>query len=130
MKKITLSVAVLLGSLAAKSQTEYIDLTTKGIFNRSEMVVYNDEINYEDLEYLYIGKFNDNYHWVEYTNDKKMNFNVVITMSDNQGDTRELCTKKDDEEAKCRVVDAFATQYKLKVEGNKYEIFISKPNVN
>ena len=34
-----------------------------------------------------------------YTNVKKMNFNVVITMSDNQGDTRELCIKKDDEEA-------------------------------
>ena len=43
---------------------------------------------------------------------------------------RKYKAKKDDEEAKCRVLDAFATQYKIKVEGNKYEIFISKPNVN
>ena len=52
MKKITLSVAVLLASASAKAQTEYIDLTTKGIFGRSEMVVYNGITNYNDLEYL------------------------------------------------------------------------------
>ena len=52
MKTITLSVALLLGSIAAKAQTEYVDITTKGIFGRSEMVLYNDDTNYNDLEYF------------------------------------------------------------------------------
>ena len=125
MKKITLSVAALLGSLAAKSQAvEYIDLTTKGIFNRSEMVVYNNDIDYNDLEYLYIGKSNDNYHWVEYTNAGK----IVVTMSDNPGDTRELCIKRNDDKTTCEVVDAFATSYEFKAS-KKFQIWISKPNV-
>ena len=56
MKKITLSVAVLLGSISTKAQTtEYIDISSKKIFGRSEMVVYNDDTNYNDLEYLYLG---------------------------------------------------------------------------
>jgi sulfite reductase beta subunit-like hemoprotein len=124
MKKITLSVAVLLGSIAAKSQTEYIDLTTKGIFGRSEMVVYNDDTSYSDLEYLYISRRNSNYHWVEYTNADK----IVVTMSDNVGDTRELCTKRNNNKTKCEVVDAFATSYTFKAS-KKFQIWISKPNV-
>ena len=124
MKKITLSVAVILGSLAAKAQTEYIDVTTKGIFGRSEMVVYNDDYSYDDLEYLYIGRSNDNYHWVEYTNAGK----IVITMSDNAGDTRELCTKRNDDKTTCEVVDAFATSYKFDAS-KKFQVWISKPNV-
>ena len=125
MKKITLSVAVLLGSLAAKSQAvEYIYLTTKGVFSRSEMVLYNDNTNYDDLEYLYIGRNNDNYHWVEYTNAGK----IVVTMNDNAGDTRELCTKRNEEKTNCEVVDAFATSYEFKAS-KKFQIWISKPNV-
>ena len=125
MKKLTISVAVLLGGLAAKAQSvEYIDVTTKGIFGRSEMVVYNDDTNYDDLEYLYIGKYNENYHWVEYTNAHK----IVITMSDSPGDTRELCTKRNNSKTKCEVVDAFATSYKFRAS-KKFQIWISKPNV-
>ena len=124
MKKITLSVAVLLGSIATKAQTEYIDVTTKGIFGRSEMVVYNDDYSYNDLEYLYIGRNNDNYHWVEYTNAEK----IVITMSDNAGDTRELCTKRNNDKTTCEVVDAFATSYKFNAS-KKFQVWISKPNV-
>jgi len=124
MKKITLSVALLLSGYVTKAQTEYIDLTTKSIFGRSEMVVYNGDTNYNDLEYLYIGRKNDNYHWVEYTNADK----VVITMSDNAGDTRELCTKRNNKKLKCEVVDAFATSYTFK-PSKKFQIWISKPNV-
>ena len=124
MKKITLSVAVLLGSIATKAQTEYIDVTTKGIFGRSEMVVYNDDYGYNDLEYLYIGRNNDNYHWVEYTNAGK----IVVTMSDNSGDTRELCTKRNNDKTTCEVVDAFATSYTFKAS-KKFQVWISKPNV-
>ena len=124
MKKITLSVALLLGGYVTKAQTEYVDVTTKGIFGRSEMVLYNDDANYNDLEYFYIGRYNDNYHWVKYTNADK----VVVTMSDNAGDTRELCTKYNEEPTTCEVVSAFATSYAFNAS-KKFQIWISKPNV-
>lgn len=124
MKTITLSVALLLGSVAAKAQTEYVDITTKGIFGRSEMVVYNDNTNYNDLEYFYLGRNTDKYHWVKYTNAN----DIVVTMSDDIGDTRELCTKRNNEELVCEIVDAFATVYKFKAS-KIFEIWISKPNV-
>ncbi len=124
MKTITLSVALLLGGVAAKAQTEYVDITTKGIFGRSEMVLYNDNTNYNDLEYFYLGKNTDKYHWVEYTNAK----DIVVTMSDDIGDTRELCTKRNGKKLVCEVVDAYATVYKFKAS-KIFEIWISKPKV-
>ena len=122
MKKLTLSVAILLGCVAAKAQTEYVDITTKGIFGRSEMVLYNDNTNYKDLEYFYLGRNSDKYHWVKYTNANK----VVDTMSDDVGDTRELCVKRNDQELQCEVVDAFATVYEFKAS-KIFEVWISKP---
>ena len=124
MKTITLSVALLLGGVAAKAQTEYVDITTKGIFSRSEMVLYNDNTNYNDLEYFYLGRNTDKYHWVKYTNAD----DIVVTMSDDIGDTRELCTKRNGKELVCEVVDAYATVYKFKAS-KTFEIWISKPNV-
>lgn len=124
MKKITLSVALLLGGVAAKAQTEHVDITTKGIFGRSEMVLYNDNTNYNDLEYFYLGRNTDKYHWVKYTNAD----DIVVTMSDDVGDTRELCTKRNGKELVCEVVDAYATVYKFKAS-KIFEIWISKPNV-
>tara|TARA_R100000231_G_scaffold67150_1_gene53873 strand:- start:297 stop:677 length:381 start_codon:yes stop_codon:yes gene_type:complete len=125
MKKITLSVAVLLGSISAKAQTEYIDVTTKSIFGRSEMVLYNNDKNYNDLEYFYIGRFNKNYHWVKYTNAK----NIVLSLNDNKGDTREICTQQDTFKVHCQVYDSFAQQYKINVTTKDFQIWISKPNV-
>ena len=125
MKTITLSVALLLGGVAAKAQsTEYVDITTKGIFGRSEMVLYNDNTHYDDLEYFYLGRNTDKYHWVKYTNADK----IVVTMSDDIGDTRELCTKRNDEELVCEVVNAHATVYEFKAS-KIFEVWISKPNV-
>ena len=123
MKKITLSVAVLLGSLAAKAQTEYIDVTSKKPFGRSEMVVYNDDVNYNDLEYFYLGRFTKKYHWIEYTNAKK----IILSLNDDKGDKREICTKQNDFKAYCEVVDAFASQYLISVTTEKFQIWISKP---
>ena len=106
--------------------TEYIELSTKGVFGRSEMVVYNDNVDYDDLEYLYIGPNNDNYHWVKYTGAK----DVIIIMNDNQNDTRELCYKhKSDEKATCKTVDAFASVHKLRAKENIFEVWISKINI-
>ena len=105
--------------------TEYIELSTKGVFGRSEMVVYNDNVDYNDLEYLYIGPNNDNYHF-KYTGAK----DVIIIMNDNQNDTRELCYKhKSDEKATCKTVDAFASIYKLRAKENIFEVWISKINI-
>ena len=104
MKKITLSVAILLSGVVAKAQTEYVDITTKGIFGRSEMVLYNDNTNYNDLEYFYLGRNTNKYHWVKYTNANKV------------------------KELKCEVVDAFATTYEFKAS-KIFEVWISKLNV-
>lgn len=105
---------------------EYIELSTKGIFGRSEMVLYCEDYNYDDLQYFYIGRNNDNYHWVKYTRAK----DVIIIMNDYENDTRELCYKhQSDEKATCKTVDAFASTYKLKAKENIFEVWISKINI-
>ena len=126
MKKITLSVALLLGGYVTKAQTEYIDVTKKNTFGRSEMVVYNDNVDYDDLEYLYIGRNNDNYHYVKYQFAPPY---IIVTMSDDKGDTRELCTAHGDKPTECKVVSSYATQYKINAESNLVQVWISKPNV-
>jgi hypothetical protein len=126
MKKITLSVAVLLCSVATKAQNaEYIDISSKKLFGRSEMVVYNDDANYKDLEYFYIGKLNSNYHWVKYTGAK----DIIVSLNDDPGDTREICTQQGKDKAECKQYDSFATQYKFLAKQNEFQIWISKPNV-
>jgi len=126
MKKITISVALLLGSFATKAQIpEVIDVTTKSIFGRSEMVLYCENYNFDDLQYFYIGKFNKNYHYVKYTGAKQ----VTVNMSDKPGDTRELCTKQGDNSTECKTVNSFATTYKLISTEKIFQVWISKPNV-
>ena len=126
MKKLTLSVALLLGGHVAKAQIpEVIDVTTKGIFGRIEMVLYCEDYNYEDLQYFYLGRFNNNYHYVKYTGAKV----VTVNMSDSPGDTRELCTKQGNSPTECKIVDAFATSYDLTAREKIFQVWISKPNV-
>ena len=116
--------------LTANSQeilTEYIEVSSLdlGIWGRSEMVVYNANPNYNDVEYLYIGRNNDNWHWVEYTGVN----NVIVLMNDNEGDVREVCIKHGEGEGKvdkCEVLDAFGTQYEYKAKENVFQIWISK----
>mgnify|MGYP003114104100 FL=1 len=123
MKKITLSVALLLGSLAAKAQTEYIDITSKKPFGRSEMVLYNDDTNYYDLEYFYLSRFTKNYHWVKYTDANK----IILSLNDDKGDKREICTKQDTFKVYCQVYDSFAQQLKINVSTKVFQVWISKP---
>ena len=47
-------------------------------------------------------------------------------MSDELGDTRELCTKRNGKELVCEVVDAYATVYEFKAS-KTFEVWISKP---
>ena len=127
MKKLTLSVALLRGSISAKSQAvEYIDVTSKKLFGKSEMTVYNDIVGYNDLEYLYLGRFNSNYHWVSYTNAGK----IILSMNDNPGDLRRVCTKQGVDSTKCKVYDAFATQYIFNAKQEDFQIWISKPKTS
>ena len=127
MKKILLVlIALTFTNLSFSQSDEYIEVSTKNIFGKSEMVVYNDNINFDDLEYLTIGRNNDNYHWVKYTGAK----NVIVIMNDYENDTRELCYKhQSDEKATCKTVDAFASIHKLKAKENIFEVWISKINV-
>ena len=127
MKKILLVLTGLTFTNLSFSQAdEYIEVSTKNIFGKSEMVLYNDNIDFDDLEYLTIGRNNDNYHWVKYTGAK----NVIVIMNDYENDTRELCYKhQSDKKATCKTVDAFGSIYKLKARENIFEVWISKINV-
>lgn len=126
MKKILLVLTALTFTNLSFSQAdEYIEVSTKNIFGKSEMVLYNDNIDFDDLEYLTIGRNNDNYHWVKYTGAK----NVIVIMNDYENDTRELCYKhQSDEKATCEIVDAFASIYNLQAKENIFEVWISKIN--
>jgi hypothetical protein len=90
------------------------------------MILYCEDYNYDDLQYFYIGRNNDNYHWVKYTGAK----DVIIIMNDYENDTRELCYKhQSDEKATCKTVDAFASIHKLKAKEKIFEVWISKINI-
>ena len=117
-------ISILINQSVYSQITEYIDLTTKGIFGRSEMVLYCEDLGFDDLQYFYIGSNNDNYHWVKYTGAK----DVIVTMSDSYGDKRELCTKQGTDSTLCEVVDAFATTYKLRAKDEIFQVWISKAN--
>lgn len=127
MKKITLSVALLLGSYVTKAQTEYIDVAKIGMLGTSTMSIYNDDKHSDDLQVFKLNLFDKSeiYHWVKYTN--LYNDKVVITMSDDEGDTRELCTKHDDEELSCKTVSSFATSYELTTDSHVFQVWISRP---
>ena len=127
MKKNLFAFAsLILTNLGFAQSNEYIEVSTKNIFGISEMVVYNDDVDYDDLEYLTIGKNNDNYHWVKYTGAK----NVIIIMNDNKNDTRNLCYRHMSEEnATCEIVDAFATIYNFQAKEKIFEVWISKVNI-
>ena len=127
MKKITLSVALLLGSYVTKAQTEYIDVAKVGMLGTSTMSIYNDDKRLDDLQVFKLNLFDKSeiYHWVKYTN--LYNDEVVITMSDDEGDTRELCTKHGNEELSCETVSSFATSYELTTDSHIFQVWISKP---
>ena len=127
MKKTILSVALLLGSYATKAQTEYIDVAKVGMLGTSTMAIYNDDKHLNDLQVFKLNLFDKSkiYHWVKYTNlyDK-----VVVTMSDDPGDVRRVCTKHDEQETFCETVPSFATTYEFTTNSTIFQIWISRPN--
>lgn len=128
MKKITLSVALLLGSYVAKAQTEYIDVAKVGMLGTSTMAIYNDDKYLNDLQVFKLNLFDKGkiYHWVKYTN--LYNDKVVLTMSDDPGDVRRVCTKHDEQKTFCETVPSFATSYEFTTNSTTFQIWISRPN--
>lgn len=110
MKKLTISVAILLGGVSAKAQTEYVELSSNELFKRSYAKYYNDSgiPLSKDLE-VSILKRNDNYHWVKYTNSKK----VVIVCSDKKYTYRKICVND-----YCYIYNTNNQLYKFNLTGN------------
>tara|TARA_B110000003_G_C16277972_1_gene389678 strand:+ start:206 stop:598 length:393 start_codon:yes stop_codon:yes gene_type:complete len=128
MKKTILSVALLLGSYATKAQTEYIDIAKVGMLGTSTMAVYSDDWE-NDLTLHRLNKLSkrDHYHYVKYTN--LGNDKVVLTLSDDPGDTRNICIKENGELVKpCYDVDSFATSYEFTSDAHEFKIYISRTN--
>ena len=128
MKKTILSVALLLGSYATKAQTEYIDIAKVGMLGTSTMAVYSDDWE-NDLTLHRLNKLSkrDHYHYVKYTN--LGNDKVVLTLSDDPGDTRNICIKENGELVKpCYDVDSFATFYEFTSSAREFKIYISRTN--
>ena len=87
MKKLTLSVAILLGSVVAKAQTEYVELSSNKLFKRSFITYYGDNgkpID-EDLEVGVLKK--SGHHWVTYTGISE----VVVICNDEKETQRKIC---------------------------------------
>ena len=129
MKKITISVALLLGSYVTKAQTEYIDIAKVGMLSTSTMAVYSDDVFDNDLA---VHKLNvldpkNKCHWVKYTN--LGSGKVILTLSDDKGDTRKICIKENDVLVdSCYYVDSFATEYVFTTDAHTLEIYVCKPN--
>jgi len=130
MKKITISVALLLGSYVAKAQTEYIDIAKVGLLGTSTMAVYSDAKSLNDLTVhkLNILDAKDQCHYVKYTN--LGNDKVVLTLSDDPGDKRRICIKENGVLQPCYTVSSFATEYEFTSDATTFKIYICKPNYN
>ncbi len=130
MRKMTISVALLLGSYVTKAQTEYIDIAKIGMLGTSTMAVYNDDKHLNDLQVLKLNVFDakDQCHYVKYTNLGKDK--VVLTLSDDPGDKRRICIKENGVLQPCYTVDSFATYYEFTSDAKVFKIYVCKPNYN
>ena len=130
MKKYVLFFTILFTQFSLNAQTEYIDISKIGMLKTSTMAIYNDDVNYNDLEVFRLNIFSNpkHYHWVKYTNIGKDK--IILTLSDDEGDVREICTKENDKETECKILDSFSTSYEYSSNAKIFEIWISKPNPN
>jgi len=128
MQKIIISVALLLGSYVTKAQTEYIDIAKVGLMSTSTMAVYSGDVFDNDLAIHKLNIFDpkNQCHWVKYTN--LGNSKIILTLSDDQGDTRRICIKENSVLQPCYNVDSFATEYEFTTDAHIFEIYICKPN--
>ena len=111
MKKYVLFLTILFTQFSLNAQTEYIDISKIGILKTSTMAIYNDNVNYNDLEVFWLNILSNpkHYHWVKYTNIGKDK--IILTLSDDEGDVREICIKENDKKKECKILDSFSTTY-------------------
>ena len=130
MKKYVLFFTILFTQFSLNAQTEYIDISKIGMLKTSTMAVYNDDVNYNDLEVFKLNIFSNpkHYHWVKYTNIGKDK--IILTLSDDEGDVREICTKENDKKTECKIFDSFSTSYEYSSNAKIFQIWISRPNPN
>ena len=130
MKKYVLFFTILITHFSLNAQTEYIDISKIGMLKTSTMAIYNDDVNYNDLEVFRLNIFSNpkHYHWVKYTNIGKNK--IILTLSDDKGDVREICTKENDKKTECKILDSFSTSYEYSSNAKIFEIWISRPNPN
>ena len=108
MKKLTIAVGLLLGGITANAQTEYVELSSSKLFNKSFMSCYNDDVEYDDLEVLAL-RGNKKVHYVIYKG--VLTHKVVIIGSDKEGSKREICVN-----GECDEYDTYATQYEFVIK--------------
>ena len=129
MKKYVLIFTILFTQFSLCAQTEYIDIAKVGLIGTSTMAIYSGDVLNDDLSVFKLNIFNKNeiYHWVKYTN--LSNDKVVLTMSDDEDDYRQICFKHGKEEYFCKVFPSFASSYEFTTKQDEFQIWISKPNV-
>ena len=122
MKKITISVAILLGSVVAKAQTEFVELSSNKLFKRSYAKYYNDSnIPLEEDLSVSIVKGNFNYHWVEYYNAAE----VQIICADKENAYRKICVNEN-----CNTYNTYNEIYTFKLSGVLDTLKFYKPSYN
>ena len=66
MKKYVLFFTTIFTQFSLNAQTEYIDISKIGMLKTSTMAIYNDDVNYNDLEVFRLNIFSNpkHYHWL------------------------------------------------------------------
>ena len=122
MKKITISVAILLGGVVAKAQTEFVELSSNKLFKRSYAKYYNDSsVPLEEDLSVSIVKGNFNYHWVEYYNAAE----VQIICADKENAYRKICVNEN-----CNIYNTYNEIYTFKLSGVLDTLKFYKPSYN
>ena len=129
MKKYVLVLNVIIFQLSLSAQTEYIDIAKASMLDTSTMAIYNDDKNLSDLKVYKLNIFDKKniYHWVKYTN--LLHDKVILTLSDNIGDKRQVCVKHGTKDHTCNTYDSFATSYEFKSDSAIFQIWVSRPNL-
>ena len=125
MKKITLSVALLLGSYVTKAQTEYIYVSSNDV-GTSKMTIYNESMYYDDFEEYTISPLSNKWHYVTHYGITGL---IELNFDDKEGSYRQVCVHSEIEEFEaCWDYESDGNQVQFYNEDNDtVTVSISKP---